>query len=160
MKILEIPLPSNQKSLTIFYFNKSLERIVQDFRLLRIWQMQDRLKKLAKLQILSISEMSGEWNETFMGSQRNGATGEIISSLIARGSGSIGTQADNTIGQGFSNFFGWRPKNLSEKSLDPQEILRPTKCVITKLISSMFGLFFKNIFLLVCPIWLPVFSLF
>ncbi len=30
--------------------------------------------------------------------------------------------------QGFSNFFGWRPHNLSEKSRDPQGILRPSKC--------------------------------
>ncbi len=52
-------------------------------------------------------------------------------------------KAGNTyrLGQGFSNFFCWRPKNLSEKSRDPQEILRPSKCVITKLVSSMFGLF-------------------
>ncbi len=28
--------------------------------------------------------------------------------------------------QGFSNFFGWRPLNFSEKSRNPQGILRPS----------------------------------
>jgi hypothetical protein len=35
--------------------------------------------------------------------------------------------------QGFSNFFGWQSKNLSEKSRDPQEIFKPSKCINTML---------------------------
>jgi len=58
--------------------NKSTERIIPDFFLLRFWQMQDRFKELAKLQILPVPKMSGKWNETFMGSQRNRKTGEMI----------------------------------------------------------------------------------
>jgi hypothetical protein len=52
--------------------------------------------------------------------------------------------------QGFSNFFGWGPKNLSEKSCDPQEILQPSKCVNTKLITiifHLFAVFYTNFFL-------------
>jgi hypothetical protein len=61
--------------------------------------------------------------------------------------------------QGFSNFFGWGPKKLSEKSRDPQEILRPYKCVNTKLITLIFHLFavFYTIFFLLFkfgnPFW-------
>ncbi len=50
---------------------------------------------------------------------------------------------------GVLKLFWCRPKNLSEKSRDPEEFLRPSKCVITKLISSMFGLiavFYTNFF--------------
>jgi hypothetical protein len=58
----------------------------------------------------------------------------------------------NSIVQGFSNFFGWRPKNLPEKSRYPQEILRLSKCTNTKLkvlIFALFAVFYaKNFFFL------------
>ncbi len=41
----------------------------------------------------------------------------------------------------FSNFFGWGPKKLSEKSRNPQKILLPSKCVNTKLLTLIFHLF-------------------
>jgi hypothetical protein len=51
---------------------------------------------------------------------------------------------------GFSNFFGWRPENLPEKSRDPQEILQLSKCTNTKikvLIFALFAVFYdKNFF--------------
>ncbi len=51
--------------------------------------------------------------------------------------------------QGFSNFFGWWPKNLSEISRVSQDILRPSKCVNTKLkplIFPFFAVFYTKFF--------------
>ncbi len=47
-----------------------------------------------------------------------------------------------TVTQGFSNFFGWRPLNLSEKSRDPQGILRPSKCEKYHVKTLIFAMFY------------------